>query len=273
MLLESLMSVLNEELHAEIQGILDSNKELSSKHTAIAKKIRNLTANGIDTGLENGRPKKGSSRAVYFPKEHRNIEIDGQSTHLPTAVKIAFKGFLDKYKTKDEPMLGELQNNIEAEPHHNHYRVLREQGEGRYETNENGILAPVLKSHQDGHWLEMAKVHNITEKEFKNLTVNEKFPKGISHSDFKDALMIEHSISKGYNMKHYKPEILEHPLVHNYMNHMFDTGSDPSDYVKGNMGIFVHPITGHNHIVLRDYGYNEETSKAYNTLRNRAMGR
>ena len=97
-------SLITEELHKELQNILDSDEssdyERAKKLTLFTKRTRDLIKNGQDTGLENDKPKKGSSRAVFFPKEERDIVIDGTPSKLKTAIKIAFPGSLDRYKKK-----------------------------------------------------------------------------------------------------------------------------------------------------------------------------
>ncbi len=271
MLLESLVSVLNEELHSEIQSILDSKDDLVHKHRLITAKIRSLNANGIDTGLEDGKPKKGSSRVVYFPKEYRELNLDGQTVKMPIAVKIAFPGVLDKYRKNGEPLLGELQNENEGSHFANQkYGVIYEDGENNYKTNKDGILAPVTKTHEKGHWLEMAKVDSLKESDFKRLTKTPEFPKGISHHEFIKALINEHYAARGKRaVYHVDEKIHNHPLVEQFKNYIFDTGSNPHDYDKRNMGIFKHPITGKEHIVLRDFGADDNVLNQYGVLRQR----
>ena len=37
----------------------------------------------------------------------------------------------------------------------------------------------------------------------------------------------------------------------------------------GNMGVWTHPVSGEQHIVARDHGFNEDVMKAYKEARQR----
>jgi hypothetical protein len=117
----------------------------------------------------------------------------------------------------------------------------------------------------------MAKVDSIKESDFKRLTKTPEFPKGISHTEFQTALINEHNLARGKRAVFDVDEkVHDHPLVEQFKNYIFDTGSHPNDYDKRNMGIFKHPITGKEHIVLRDFGADDNVLKQYGTLRQRA---
>ena len=146
------LNFLAEDLHPELFDILDSNTDIHSKHKKITQHIRKLIANGIDTGLEGERAKKGSSRAVYFPKEEKEINIDGKKAKIKTALKIAFPGILDKPQfIKKAGMLGELQNNAEASEYFNDHSILKKgMYNNEFVTNEeHGILAPIINTSHD----------------------------------------------------------------------------------------------------------------------------
>lgn len=261
---------LSEELHTELKDILDSESSPRVKHGMITKKIRALIKDNKDTGLVDDKPKKGSSRAVYFPKEEKSISIDGVKTSMPTAVKIAFSGVLDKYRS-GEPMLGELQNSKESGYHNDHFSVLRREGDSKNHIyNEDGVLAPVVDHSNDDSWLEMGKVSPLTTSKFKQLTKTDDMPKGMNFNDFQRHLVNEHEQSRGrrpYWSVDDEERVSNHPLTENVKNFMFDTGTDPRDLHKGNLGIWKHPITGKEHVVISDYGYDDETDKAYNDAR------
>lgn len=160
--------IITEEIHKELQSILNEPEADRGERPAVyahtqklnrfVKKFKSLAANNEDTGLEDGKPKKGSSRAVFFPNEPKQIHIDGKPAAQHTAVKIAFPGALDKH-TGDSKLLGEHQNSIESDNYTRRaHSMLVEGRDGHYTTNEDGVTAPVLDSHPDDHWLEMRKV-------------------------------------------------------------------------------------------------------------------
>lgn len=268
------MMLLNEEIHKQIKEVIN-NPDLPShaKHKTMASLYRTLLKKGVDTGLENSKPKKGSSRAVYFPSEPDDITVDDTPTKMHSVLKIAYPGTLDKYNDSGQ-LLGEMQNMHEG----SHYiqqahSVLRPVDEGKYETNEDGILAPVIHTHEDGHYLHMGRIDKIGPGDFRNLTKTEEFPKGISHEEFYDALNHEYAQANP-SYRHYTrrsdeqlEKLKEHPLVQRAQNFVFDTDTHPADFHKGNMGVWTHPTTGKKHIVLSDYGYNGEVAKSYQKAR------
>ena len=270
---------LFEDLHPDLKSVLDNESyPAAHKITMFTKKTRQMIKNGEDTGLEEDKPKKGSSRAVWFPKTPKNIVIDGTPTNVHTAVKVAFKGQLDAF-TGDKKLLGEQQNEVEADQSNHHYSILRpsEHTPGEYETNEHGILASVLDSHSEGHWTEMVKASKFDHSKFKEATKTEEMPKGMTFKDFSAAVLHEHELSKGlsgdYLVKHMSEEhhqaVLDHPFTQSVLNYCYDTGTHPEDIARAprNWGIFTHPITGKHHPVIVDYGYNHDTHKAYQKAR------
>lgn len=275
MLLQTLIECLNEELHSELKDILDSDVTAHKKNNLITKKIRSLISDGKDTGLENDKPKKGTSRAVYFPKKESEIYIDGEKTTIPTAVKIAFPSTLDKYRP-NKPLLGEMQNYVENEPTLNrYYSVLHKipSLENHFEHNSDGILAPVISAHNDGHWLEMGKVHDFNHDTFKKLTTTDEFPKGITHRTMRHALIHDYTLSIGrksmYNGLDNK--IYEHPLVDKLKSYMYDSGVSPHDFDERNMGIWEHPITKTKHVVLLDFGGTTDILSEYSKARLKSL--
>lgn len=266
--------VINEEMHPDIKTILDS-ESLPTHHVfkAVSKKISDLGKQGIDSGIEDGKPKKGSSRAVYFPKDHKEITVDGTKTKTPTAIKIAFEGQLDKHHGEDT-LLGQDQNRLESDHHINSgYGVLSYDHEGHYKTNHHGVLAPVFESHSEGHHLEMGRVEKYNAKDLANHTKNEDFPKGLKHEQIYNSLNYEHNQAHGgRNWSHTQEpkdhdKIIEHPYVSSMISMMHDSGMHPGDLSPNNMGVYVHPVTGHRHPVIIDYGFSNDIAKKYHKAR------
>ena len=271
------LPMVSEELHQSIHDVLDSEHiKPEQKLTHISHAIRGALKRGEDHGLEDAKPKKGSSRAVFFPKEPTKLKIDGTDTHMPTALKVAFPGQLDKYKKHDEPLLGEEQNRVEGDHWTNQtYGVLR-QGErhGEYHTNEHGFLAPMLHAHDEGHHIHFGKIEPIKAGDFKKHTVAPGFPKGISHDEMFDYL--NHHHEEAHGKKHYgktSPERIEqleqHPMLENMHSWMGNTGAHPADLNKRNMGLWTHPVTGKKHVVVSDYGFTGDVARQYMERRQR----
>ena len=269
------LNFLAEDLHPELFDILDSNTDIHSKHKKITQHIRKLIANGIDTGLEGERAKKGSSRAVYFPKEEKEINIDGKKAKIKTALKIAFPGILDKPQfIKKAGMLGELQNNAEASEYFNDHSILKKgMYNNEFVTNEeHGILAPIINTSHDDSWLEMGKVNNITSKKFRQLTKTESHPEGLNHTAVEDILFNEHRLKYGQGRQEYTSEeqaVLNHPFTQKLMHLIENTDIHPGDIFGGgitpgnNFGVWTHPHTGKEYPVIRDYGFTDSVAKEY----------
>lgn len=269
--------VISEKLHPNIQSTLDSSKDHQNTHQKflnISHAIKGAIKRGEDTGLEDSKPKKGSSRAVYFPKDHHEVHIDGQKTKVPSVLKIAFHGQLDKYNDSGQS-LGQHQNHAESDDWTNHhYGIIHEAAPGHYKTNhESGVLAPFLGGDSDnGHYIHQGRIHPIGKGDFRDLTKTEEFPKGISHDEFHAALMSHHADAHG--TRHYSkfsPEhiekVQEHPFVEKVQDFVANTGQHPADLNKRNMGVWHHPVTGNRHLVIADYGYTGEVAKHYQNAR------
>lgn len=268
--------ILTEAVHAAIQSIMDSSDiHPREKLNTVAKKVRELIKSGEETGLESDKPKKGSSRAVFFPTEHKELTIDGVKTSSPTAVKIAFPGVLDKFHS-EPTIMGEDQNAIEADNYINkQYGILsRNNVTGEYKTNQDGILAPVFSTHPENHHLEMGRVEKFNTKDFTEATKHPDYPKGIKPTEFKEALEYQHNMAHGqkhYSEHNYSDAHLEHisnhPLVQNAIDMMHDTGMHPGDVSPRNMGIYVHPVTGKRHPAIIDWGFSNRIAKKYTEAR------
>lgn len=265
--------MINEELHPDIKNVINNeNIPAHHKHKAMASLFRSLLKNGVDTGLQDGKPKKGSSRAVYFPKDADDITIDGTPSKMKSVLKIAYPGTLDKYN--DSGMLfGEHQNIAEASRFVQHtHGMIRQEDDGSYSTNEHGVLAPVIHAHPEGHYLHMGQIDPVKEGDFRKHTQTPEFPKGISHKEFYDAVNQHYAESHGRNHNgstsdERLEQVHEHPLVQNTIDFVNLTGAHPVDFDKRNMGVWTHPVTGKKHVVLSDYGYNTGLATEYTRAR------
>lgn len=274
---------LTEELHSALRqwlGNHEDNVSATQRHNMVTANIRSLAKRGEDTGLEDGKPKKGSSRAVYFPKDGHKMVLDGHQTEMPTALKIAFPGHLDKYREPGERLLGEHQNEIENDHFtRNHFGMLRQTTQGHYQTNEHGVFVPVVDNHEEHHWSLHGRVGKLGSGDFNRLTKTEGYPKGISHKDFYDAVNLHHSEAHGTKTYEGSDEakarvahlrhVQSHPFVENVTDAMFTTGMHPGDLTKANMGVWKHPVTGKEHLVISDYGFGGDVPKEYQKRRTR----
>lgn len=274
---------LNEAVHGEIKHILnDDSYSHKSKLSRVTSKLRELSSRGEDSGIENSAPKKGSSRAVFFPKDEHEMILDSKPAKMKTAVKIAFKGSLDAH-TGSHMLLGEHQNEIESDHFiRNEYGVMHhDHATGQYHTNhDSGVLAPVIDHHDDHHWLEMGHARNMTSKDFSNATKTPTHPKGLNFDKFHSHLNHDYHQAHGTRgfgsglSEEEHEHISSHPLTEKVKDFMYTTGQHPGDLVKGNWGMWKHPHTGVEHAVVRDYGYSDEVGKLYNKARknkNRGM--
>lgn len=274
-----LQGILSEEFHELIHRVLDDEHiPPTRKHDAVTKTARMLIANGMDTGMESDKPKKGSSRAVYFPKESKKIILDGKETELPTAVKIAYPGQVDKYHVGSK-MLGQMQNEVEtSKSAHRHSVITEGFHPNTYESNPYGVLAPLLGSHPDNHWLEMGRVTPMNAKDFAEATVSESHPKGLKLKHLVHGLKAHWADAHGKSNSYHVSEVggpdafdklYDSDHFNNFHHAMDDLMLQPNDFSPRNMGIWHHPITGKKHAVLIDYGFDHKISKAYGAARER----
>lgn len=271
--------ILKEEIHPQIAGVLNYNSATArNKLNVISKKIRDISKNGESHGFESGSPKKGSSRAVFFPEEGHHAIVDGHHVEIPSALKIAYHGWADKKLSSQGhqgPLLGEMQNEQETDHYLQHRYGMLRQGErtNEFHTNHEGILPPVLDSHEDNHWALHSRIRPVGAGEFRELTKTPEFPRGISHKEFFAATNAYHSlshgrdpISHGYSDEHLE-KLADHPLVAKATDFIGESGAHPADFVKGNMGIWEHPVTKTRHIVIADHGFNNDIAKLYDKAR------
>lgn len=276
--MKSFLEFMCEDLHPDIVSTLDGYDK--DKHKAITKHIRNLISNGEETGLEGAKAKKGSSRAVFLPKDPKEIKIDGVNTHMKTALKIAYQGELDTKKLRGRKgFLGEMQNDAESSHYFNQHSILKKVGYGNkeFETNEeHGVLAPLTDKSNDGSWLEMGRVDNITPEKFKELTRNETHPEGLRHQDVAHIMENEHLLAFGKGKVAYSEReqaIHDHPFTQKMVHLIHNTDLHPGDIFTGredvgdNMWVWTHPVTGKEYPVVRDYGCTHDVAREYKLRR------
>ena len=274
----SFETILTEEIHPEIHSIMNSEMPVRHKLNAVTKKVRELANQGIDSGIEDGKPKKGSSRAVLFSSQPEMVKIDGVEHPLHTATKIAFPGNLDKY-TGHHSLLGEEQNRVENDWRiQNHYAILSPHEDGGFQTNVHGVVFPILDKHEDSHWLKTIKMDKFSVKDLPNHTKNEEFPKGISLKDFQDTLNYHYENANGrarYSQEDHDKfaKLSEHPYVDSAISMMFDSGMHPGDLQSRNWKTFVHPATGKRIPCIIDYGYTKQIGDLYNKARKKKYSR
>jgi len=194
-------NIIVESLHPELQSLVSRpSKGNRRKQTEIAKAIKNITSRGEKTGIEGNMP-KGSARAYLKHSEPHEATIDGIPTKMTVGTKVAIRGYLDPHhdRSKHDGMsLGNLQNEAENGDHflNNSYRILTKHEKRRHDepdhfsTNtESGIFPPLIDhDHEHHEWSQVGHVHNVTPKQFKNLTKSESHPDGIDHGIFAAAL-------------------------------------------------------------------------------------
>jgi hypothetical protein len=282
---EFIENIIVENLHPELKSIVTQPTKSfgTSKQAQLAKKVKELTNRGEQTGIEGNMP-KGSSRAYLPLKDREQITLDGKRTNLKTGMKVAIRATLDKHhdrKKYDGMSLGQLQNEAEGGDHfvNSNYRIItKDHSTGHYHSNsESGIFPPQIDHDHDTHeWTHVGHVDKIGGKQFRDLTKTESHPKGISHSEFCE------SLERAWNKDHGKywkrgeldekqfDHIESHPLVQKFLDHQRNLGAPPHDYRQmGNMGVWTHPHTGEQHIVARDHGFSENVMEAYKEARYR----
>jgi hypothetical protein len=277
-------NIVLENLHPELHAVATSKagRYSTSKQTQIARKIKDLTSRGEETGIEGNMP-KGSSRAYLPIKDKLPVTIDGKKAEMKSGLKVAIRASLDKHhdeKEHDGMGLGALQNEAENGDHYvnNQHRILTQDSRnpGHYETNEEGGIFPPLVDHDhDNHqWSHVGHVGNVGGKRFRELTKTESHPEGISHSDFCSALERDWNRAHG---KHWHrgddkeaeaDHIESHPLVQKFLDHQRNMDAPPHDYRQlKNLGLWTHPVTGNQHIVARDHGFSKNVMDAYSAAR------
>lgn len=269
--------IITESLHPDIKADLESDSPIEHKFTRLTKTIRGIAQKNEDSGLETNKPAKGSSRAVFFPKEPKKITIEGKEASVPSVVKVAFKSPLDPY-TGHHSLLGEEQNRIESDRWTNNtYGVLRHNEGNDYSHNPDGVLPPHFGHHEDHHWLEMGRITKLNSADVKEATKTKEFPKGITMKQFTETVQAHHDLANGRTPYKHDQEkfdkLSEHPLIDSIVSLMSNTGLHPNEFSPRNMGIWKHPHTGQKHVVLADYGANDKILKLYGKARQEKYNR
>ena len=278
-------NVIVENLHPELQNVVLGGASNKSKQTQLANKIKDLTARGEKTGIEGNMP-KGSSRAYLQHSEPENVIVDKKIVPMKVGTKVAIRATLDKHHdaTKHDGLgLGALQNKAEGGDHwvNDHYRVLSDKGNGHFETNtDHGIFPPLIDhDHRDHQWTKVGHARDVKSSDWKKLTKTEDHPNGITHKEFVDTLVRFHNRNNG---KHWEgsaaheanlDRVEQHPLVQKFIDYHGNTGNAPHDYrQQKNLGVWKHPVTGEEHIVARDHGFDHEVQGAYRDANKKHMG-
>lgn len=267
---------ITEAVHKSIVDILNHpTLPLHQKLNHVTRTIRGLVQRGESTGLEGGKPKKGSSRAVIFPTEHKEITLDGKPANVRSVYKIAFHGALDKHRLPAENLLGEEQNNTEADylAQRSHGIIYPDEPTGHYKTNPEGILAPLYSSHPENHWLEFGHVEKLSKPKFSQLTKTPDHPKGLKFDEVYHAVNREWADAHGerymFGSSANHDKIMQHPLVSNLMEFIYNHDQHPGDLREANWGVWNHPHTGKEYPVIRDYGFSRSVAKMYHERRKR----
>lgn len=272
-------NVIVENLHPELQSLVQGGGGGQSKQLQLANKIKDLTHRGETTGIEGNMP-MGSSRAYMQHSEPENITVDKKPTSMKVGTKVAIKSDLDKHHDKNEYglSLGGLQNNAEnGDPWvNNTYRTLTHVGRGHFETNtDHGIFPPLVDHDEHNHeWTKIGHARDVKAADWKKLTKTKEHPQGISHKDFAGALIRFHDRNLGKRWSEF-PEreahldkVEKHPLVQKFLDYHGNTGNSPADYMQQkNLGVWKHPVDGSEHIVARDHGFDNHVEKAYKDAR------
>lgn len=215
-----------------------NGKDAEGKMDALSK-FR--MANRKESGLQVNPKSVGSSRAFLSVKKPEDLKIDGQDVQVKTGIKLAYLGRFDSGKVKDG--IKQNQNEIDSKFHGDH--ILQKQSDGSYKTNEHGILLPTLDHDKHAaHWIQTIHANPIShDNPLEPHTKTEDFPKGIHANDFE--LAMDNKFPKG-------DKIWNHPFVKRVLELKKKHGL--KDIHSDNLGIFTHPVTGEQHLVVTDYG-------------------
>ncbi len=258
-------SMLTEELHSDIKNILAKPfRGNPNRVHELANTIRSLAEAGIPSGVTDDKPKRGSSRAVFFMSEPHEAFIDGEKAQIPHVLKTAFKGDLDNYIKPNTPILGQLQSMHEIESAKTHGILLKDSN-GNFTTNPDGFLPPVTDHGPHGSWMTVGKIDPLDSGTFRDLTKTPDYKKGITQKLFLQALTTHYDLASGL-LRSTTPEIddlILHPLVNKALRFCAKTKTDPYDFERRNLGIWTHPVTGEKHIVASDAGYSHDVAMAY----------
>lgn len=266
------MAQIEEAINQKITDLLGSNKHHPlKKYDAMTKLITTIKKSGDSTGFTENKPLQGSSRAVFFPSDPEQVNIDGVDTTHHVALKVAAP-----HPTLDAPgirrvskqgdlLLGHLQNKHEGDVNtHKAHSVLApiDGKPNHFQYNPNGFIAPTFGVGED-HSFHLAGVaRDIEDGDFERLTTTEHFPTGISVVKFANGV----KMAKNKQVDYDDPDpthITNHPLVKSAVKFANDTGSAIIDFRGQNLGVWKHPVSGKEHIVLRDSGYSDAASREY----------
>lgn len=117
----------------------------------------------------------------------------------------------------------------------------------------------------------MGRVEKFSAKDLADHTKNKEFPKGLKLDDIRNSLLKIHDEAHGKDYRGSDSDkldkIAEHPYVEHLTDMMHNSGMHPGDISPRNMGVYVHPVTGHRHPVMIDWGFSKDIAKKYDKAR------
>jgi len=262
-------------------------------------KLRDLQKKEGDISPLYGDIYEGSSRAYVGIKDPHKYILDEKPVSSPTGLKFVKRPDpeihdamerLKKYGVLKYHSLGQMQNKAEngKEELFGKYRVITKNRDGSYSSNPNGLLPPLYEHDDAQHlWshvgesrpLKNRELSDITRSpelpEFKRLTKHELYPEGISLDDLSSALTYahkkrnkeEHNYFELRNRNVYDDLLENHPFIKALDEFHEHTKTPPHDLSQqANWGVWRHPTTGKNHLVVVDHGFSPEAKKVYTHL-------
>lgn len=150
----------------------------SDLHTLVNSKdiVEYLLSHGYK---KNG---SGSCRDFYVAPTPKVLTIDGVNTQVATGIKVMKNWSGDKYLST--PM-GILQNKAETQSGINKFQGLLVVSETVAETNDAGVLAPILNHSTSGLWLETIVLETFNIDDRKKLDSRCAYRYGITFSDIR----------------------------------------------------------------------------------------
>jgi hypothetical protein len=231
-------------IHPRVKSAIDHAPDDLVLHSAKGA-YRRLRGQKIDSGIKSSKSPKGSSRAVLNTREH-DIILDGKPAKVPGVLKMVIKGSREKIEGR---RVGVLQNKAEGSKEIQKHATMVQLKSGKWKTNPKGVVPPVLAMGTNDKYLHMGHARNASHDDIRRLTKSDVHPNGLAGYDLMDR--IEYPERKD----------LKSPIVKKFRRFMKATGV--SDFHQDNMGIWTHPHTGEEHLVLRDAGFDNTTKKAY----------
>lgn len=231
-------------LHPKVRSALDHAPD-DLVLPAAKGAFRRLRGQRIDSGIKSSVSPKGSSRAVLNTREH-DIVLDGKPAKVAGVLKMVYKGTRARVGGQ---RLGTLQNKAESSSLIQQHATMVQQPDGSWKTNPNGVVPPVIQRGTGDKYLHMAHARDATYEDVKRLTKSKAHPNGIDPWSLSDYF------------EYPRKEDLTNPVVKKF--HEFSRATGVRDFHEDNIGVWTHPHTGKEHLVLRDAGFDPTIAKAY----------